>query len=120
MRYCFDLDDTLCTGSRIVDGVTDYSACEPLLQAAMNLRALSEQGHTIIICTARGMGSTGGDQAQAALSVGEMTKAQLHAWGFVYDEIYFGKPSADIYIDDKGLNSAEWWINTIFGVQPWQ
>ena len=25
-----------------------------------------------------------------------------------YHELYIGKPTADVYIDDKAVNSAEW------------
>ena len=31
------------------------------------------------------------------------TKNQLDRWGLKYNKIFFGKPSADIYIDDKAI-----------------
>ena len=34
-----------------------------------------------------------------------LTLNQLDSWGFVYDEIYFGKPNAELYIDDKAYNA---------------
>jgi len=33
----------------------------------------------------------------------EMTKNQLDSWGVKYDKLFMGKPSGDIYVDDKGI-----------------
>ena len=32
----------------------------------------------------------------------------LEKYEIPYDEIYFGKPNADVYIDDKGLKFESW------------
>lgn len=110
MRICFDLDDTLCTGSQPDEhGVTDYSKCSPVQDAARMLRGLKGQGHTIIIHTARGMTTGNGNVGKVVRNVGLLTLSQLEAWGFEYDEIYFGKPSADLYVDDKGINAQRYW-----------
>tara|TARA_Y100000034_G_scaffold120718_1_gene163992 strand:+ start:110 stop:475 length:366 start_codon:yes stop_codon:yes gene_type:complete len=109
MRICFDLDGTLCRGSKVVDGVTDYSTCEPLPNAAQYLQATRGQGHTVIIQTARGMSTAAGRVGVAQKNIGLLTLQQLADWGFEYDEIYFGKPSADLYVDDKGVNAFDYW-----------
>jgi len=96
MRICVDLDKTLCTGKPYVEAV-------PFEGAAEFLRNLKEDGHTIILYTARGMGRNNGDAGKAVADIGLITLKQLEEWGFVYDEIYFGKPAADFYIDDKAL-----------------
>lgn len=96
MRICFDLDNTLCTGA-------PYEKAEPYYWAAKFLRILKEAGHTIIIYTARKMSSENGNIGRVNKSIGLLTFKQLEEWGFIYDEIYFGKPAADIYIDDKGF-----------------
>ena len=31
-----------------------------------------------------------------------ITKDQFKKWGVLYDQLIFGKPAADLYIDDKG------------------
>jgi hypothetical protein len=36
-----------------------------------------------------------------------LTKMQLSIWGCKYHELILGKPSADYYIDDKGVNDNE-------------
>lgn len=32
-----------------------------------------------------------------------MTKKQLDDWGLKYNQLFFGKPSANYYIDDKSI-----------------
>ena len=109
MRICFDLDGTLCDGDEPGDAGTDYSRCQPLPGAANLLRDLRAQGHTVIIQTARGMGSSHGNVGVAQAKVAGLVFEQLKTWGFEYDEIYFGKPSAELYVDDKGLTALEFW-----------
>jgi hypothetical protein len=36
-----------------------------------------------------------------------LTKMQLDLWGCKYHELILGKPSGDIYIDDKGINAND-------------
>lgn len=96
MRICFDLDNTLCTGK-------PYAEAKPYAWAAPLLESLKEKGYTIIIYTARNMNTYNGNIGLVNKNIGMLTFSQLDRWGFKYDEIYFGKPSADIYIDDKGF-----------------
>lgn len=95
MRVCFDLDKTLCEGK-------DYESCTPMDWAAALTKKLKDEGHTIIIYTARKMNSFNGNIGLVNKNIAELTLSQLREWNIIYDEIYFGKPSADIYIDDKG------------------
>ena len=97
MRIVYDLDNTLCVGR-------PYHLAKPVPGAADHLRKIKDEGHTIIINTGRGMESCKANQGKVMAEIGRLTLNQLDAWGFEYDEIYFGKPSGDVYIDDKGLN----------------
>lgn len=99
-RICFDLDETLCTGY-------PYEVAKPFDDAAEILQMLKEKGYTIIIQTARGMGRSSGNIGLAVNEIALLTLSQLKEWQFVYDEIYFGKPSADIYVDDKSCSSLK-------------
>jgi len=96
MRICFDLDNTLCTGH-------PYEDATPFDKARELLISLREEGHVVIIYTARGMGRTAGNVNEALARIGKLTLDQLDEWGFEYDEICFGKPAADMYIDDKAI-----------------
>ena len=63
---------------------------------------LFDEGHKIIIMTARGRGS--------GIDWTEWTIKQLKMWGVKYHELepMFHKPSADLFIDDKGINVEDW------------
>lgn len=96
MRYCFDLDGTLCE----TEGM-DYAAAAPIWRRIRRVNDLHAEGHYIVIDTARGNG-TGDDWHDA-------TAAQLAEWGVEYDELRVGdKPWADRYIDDRGTNVIDW------------
>jgi dTDP-glucose pyrophosphorylase len=85
-RYCFDLDSLLTNGSA---KHIDF------------LKYLKQFGHTIIIQTTKGEG------AKAMAKTGKQTFEMLEKFDIPYDEIYFGKPLADVYIDDRALNSCD-------------
>ena len=36
-----------------------------------------------------------------------MTKKQLEKWGCKFHELIMGKPEGDVYIDDRGINSKD-------------
>jgi hypothetical protein len=42
----------------------------------------------------------------------ELTENQLKDWGCKYNELIMGKPHADLFIDDKGINCDDF-FNTI-------
>ena len=39
------------------------------------------------------------------------TKQQLEKWGVKYHKLFLGKPSGDIYIDDKGIKDEDFFGN---------
>jgi hypothetical protein len=94
VRLALDLDATLCTGY-------PYDQAVPLPGKKELLHNLREQGHVVAIHTARGMGSSGNSVGKAVALYGLLTLQQLRDWGFEYDEIWFGKPSYDLVVDDK-------------------
>lgn len=106
LRICIDLDGTICTIRK--DGET-YADVKVKPGAAERIRALRAAGHTIIINTARNMGSTGHNVGKALKNVGKMTFEWLEKNGIEYDEIFFGKPNADITIDDRVVRFQDNW-----------
>jgi hypothetical protein len=94
MRFVFDLDGTICTTHG-----TDYEKAEPFPRWVRQIRRLYQQGHTIVIYTARGSG-TGKDWH-------EFTERQLWRWGVPFHELYCTKPYGDVYVDDKGCHSRD-------------
>jgi len=102
MRYCFDIDDTICNTPKMKDGRPGYMDATPIPFMVEAINKLYDEGNYIILQTARGRGS-GIDQT-------ELTMAQLDEWGIKYHEIepMFHKPNADLFIDDKGIDVEEW------------
>ena len=103
MKYCFDLDGTICdTPIRSEDNKPIYAESTPLPFMVEQVNRLFDEGHKIIIMTARGRGS-GIDWTQ-------WTIKQLEMWGVKYHELepMFHKPTADLFIDDKGISVEEW------------
>ena len=100
-RFCFDLDNTLVTYP-IKHG--DYSSVLPIQRNIDILKYLKKLGHTIIIYTARRMKTHHGNQGKLLADIGKITFHTLEKLEIPFDEIYFGKPFADVYIDDLGVS----------------
>jgi hypothetical protein len=102
MKYVFDLDNTLCKTKN-----SDYNNSVALFDRIKIVNKLFDEGNIIIIHTARGMGSTNNNQIEAINKYYSITEAQLKNWGVKYTHLILGKPAADYYIDDKGINDYE-------------
>jgi hypothetical protein len=92
---CFDLDGTLCSNT-----FGEYESAAPFPWAVARVNALAGAGHRIVIFTARGS-ATGIDWR-------DRTRGQLEGWGVHYDDLVFGKPSADVYVDDRAVHTDAW------------
>jgi hypothetical protein len=66
-----------------------------------------------VIFTARGMATFRGIRFLARIRWGWLTRRQLRAWGIQHDRLILGKPSGDIYVDDKGVNSSDFFSTKI-------
>ena len=102
MRYCIDIDGTICTPTV----GRDYHKAEPWKNRIKVLNKLYDEGHYIIYFTARAMGRFS-DEPHSIASVKaegvlfELTQNQLEEWGVKYHELIMCKPHADYFIDDK-------------------
>jgi len=101
LRLCFDLDNTLVTFPEIPN---DYTTVKPIKKNIDYLKYLKKIGNTIIIYTARKMKSSNSNIGKVNKDIGKITFDTLEKFNIPYDEIYFGKPYADFYIDDLALN----------------
>ena len=100
-RICFDLDNTLVSFPTIIN---DYTSVKPIQKNIDFLKYLKRFGNTIIIYTARRMKTHNGNIGKINSDIGKITFETLDKFNIPYDEIYFGKPYADFYIDDLALN----------------
>ena len=101
MRICFDLDNTLVSYPTIP---YDYSSVKPIDNMIQFAQKLKSEGHTIIIHTARRMATHNNNVGAVIKDIGKQTFETLDLFNIPYDELLFGKPIADIYIDDKSAN----------------
>ena len=92
--FCVDIDGVIAT----ITPNNDYRLAAPLTDNIRRVNRLHAAGNRIVLFTARGS-MTGKDWTA-------VTAEQMRAWGVAYDELRFGKPAADYYIDDRMLGLA--------------
>ncbi len=105
MRICIDIDGVIC---RLREPGQQYADLEPIPGAIEKLQQLKAAGHYIILCTARHMKTCQGNVGQVLARQGAVTLDWLKRHGIEYDEIHFGKPHAQIYIDDNAMRFESW------------
>lgn len=103
--FCFDIDNTICSTKS-----NKYKKSKPKQKIIKLINKLYNNGHIIKIYTARYMGRTKDNVVLSKKKANNFTKKQLEKWGLKYHKIFFGKPSSDIYIDDKNYNHHKNWI----------
>lgn len=87
-----DVDNTICT----TEG-NDYIRATPMMNRIEKINNLYRQSNTIIYWTARG--------SVTNINWFKTTHDQLERWGCLYHELRMGKPHYDLFIDDKNINS---------------
>lgn len=106
MKYIFDIDGTICS---LTNG--DYEKAQPFSSRIEKINKLYEEGNQIILFTARGMGRTNDNQMEAINMFYNLTLNQVTKWGLKFHRLVLGKPSGDIYIDDKGVKDNEFFAD---------
>jgi len=90
--FCFDIDGVILS----LTPDNDYSKSKPINSTVKLINTLYNQGHYIIIFTARGY--------ITKINWESITIKQLQDIGLLYHELKFGKPAADYYIDDRFIS----------------
>ena len=97
MIYCFDLDGTLCNTKG-----NNYAESSPKKEGIQIVNKLYQDGHTIIIDTARGCVS--------GKNYFFFTMDQLKSWGVKFHTLRTGvKFGADLFIDDRNVGGFYGW-----------
>jgi uncharacterized HAD superfamily protein len=96
MKVIVDVDGTICSQEKS----GEYDLATPKQKIIDRINWLYDNDHRVIYWTARG-GESGGNYHK-------LTKEQLQKWGCKYHELWMGKPSYDLWIDDKADNSWYW------------
>ena len=102
---CFDIDNVICK----TNTTKNYSKSVPIKKNIKVINEAYNNGFNIILYTARYMGRYNGNVSKVKKHIKPFTLKQLKKWGVLYHKIYFGKPSFDLFIDDKSLFFKKNW-----------
>lgn len=94
-----DIDGTICDTHTDETGRKHYNSSIPIQKRIDYFNRLYDRGHTINYWTARGSSS--------GIDWYDHTKQQLDSWGVKYHSVSVGKPSYDLWIDDKAINASD-------------
>ena len=107
--YCIDIDGTLTEPHH----GTPWEAV-PKFDRIAYVNQLYDEGATIYLMTARGFVHASKNiedalqiQIEQDKHARERTEAQLKKWGVKYHALFFGKPRAAVYVDDRGVNDED-------------
>ncbi len=92
MQIIIDLDGTICTEEKQFS----RSLARPLPGASGQISRLMEEGHTVIIYSARSWQEF------------EMTRDWLARYQIPYSQLVMGKPTGDLWIDDRAVRFTNW------------
>ena len=99
LTYVFDLDGTLCTTTG-----TDYLGAVPRHDRIAVVNRLYDEGHQIIIDTARG--------SVTSILWQTKTEEQLDRWGVKRHKTRVGKKVyGDCYVDDKAIPAHQFFAS---------
>lgn len=108
LTICFDIDNVICKTLN-----SNYKKSIPIKKNIQIINLLKKKGHYIKLFTARYMGRNKEKKMSAKKQAYKLTVSQLKKWRVDYNEIIFGKPSYDLYIDDKSLFYKKNWSTKI-------
>lgn len=104
--FIVDVDGTICDGAPLEDGTYDYKNAVPIKSVIQRINHLYEAGNTIVLFTARGMRSCGGDLEKIKKSVVPTLQTWLETYNVKHHRLEIGKPWGEnpIYIDNRSLS----------------
>ena len=105
---CFDLDNTIC----LTKG-SDYKNCKPIKKNIQVINKLFSDGYYIKIFTSRYMGRSKENISKAKKRGYKFTHNQLVKWNLKFNKLIMGKPSYDIFVDDKAYGFKKNWYSKI-------
>ena len=105
---CFDLDNVVCKTND-----NDYHSSIPNKIAIIKINSLYRKGFFIKIFTARYMGRNKENVKRAKSQGYKFTLRQLKIWGLKYNKLIFGKPTYDLFVDDKAIFFKNDWHKKI-------
>ena len=112
--FCFDLDGVICKNINYKNSnLINYNKSKPIWSAVRAINKLYDDGHRIVIYTARGMIRYNGNISLVKKKLGNITINSLKSWKLKYHKLVFGKIHYDFIIDDKSVNYCPKWTKAI-------
>ena len=108
-KICFDIDGVICK----FRSDNDYKKSKPIKKNIQLINSLYKKNFKIILFTSRFMGRNNDNTIKAKKMGYEFTKNQLKKWGLDYHKLVMGKPSYDLFIDDKCLFFNNEWAKIL-------
>ncbi|NOS72874.1 MAG: capsular biosynthesis protein [Verrucomicrobia bacterium] len=105
MKICIDVDGVLC---ELRQPEQSYADVQPLPGATEKMNSLKQAGHYIILNTARHMATCNSNVGLVVARQGKTLMDWLAQHNIPYDELWFGKPHADVYLDDNAHRFTSW------------
>jgi hypothetical protein len=105
---CFDIDNVICRTKK-----NFYKDSIPIKKNIKAINKIFDKGYYVKLFTARFMGRSNENQKLAIKKGYSLTQKQLKIWGVKYHKLIFGKPSFDLYVDDKSYNFNKNWSKDI-------
>jgi capsule biosynthesis phosphatase len=106
MRICIDIDGAICSPEKLHQ---TYEEVFPVYGTAEKIKQLKDKGYYIILSTARHMNACESNVGLAEAKEGLTLLQWLKKYNFVYDEIWFSKPYAQVYIDKNTVKFEGSW-----------
>ena len=105
---CFDIDNVVCTTKG-----NQYLNSKPNIIAIKKINNLYSKGYEIKLFTARFMGRSNDNVANAKKLGFKLTTSQLKKWKVKYHKLIMGKPSYGLFIDDLSIYFKKNWYKDI-------
>jgi len=105
LNILLDLDNTVCANKQNDES---YEDVKPLPGAVEQIQRWKKEGHTISIYTARHMKTCNNDIGEIIVKQSRLILNWLDKYNIPIDKLYFGKPNADVIIDDKAIRAENW------------
>ena len=100
LRIVIDLDGVICELKKPNETYLDVKPNQGVIS---KMREWSKDGHYLIIYTGRHMRTCNGNVSEVIKKIGPVTTEWLKKWDVPFDEIHYGKPYGDVYIDDLAI-----------------
>ncbi|MEM1059835.1 MAG: capsular biosynthesis protein [Verrucomicrobiota bacterium] len=105
MKICIDIDGVLC---ELRQPDQTYADVQPLPGAVEKMQALHAAGHYLVLQTARHMKTCNHNVGLVVKRQAKTLLDWLEEHQIPYDELFFGKPHCDVYIDDNAYRFESW------------